>query len=68
VSIILAGEAPKTDQGVACESALDPNLRGLLDHIAVELAEEYIRLMEATAETDSGRPAADSDLPEGDAQ
>ena len=26
---------------------LDPNLRSLLDHIAAELAEEYVRLMEA---------------------
>ncbi len=26
---------------------LDPDLRALLDHVAVELAEEYIRLMEA---------------------
>jgi hypothetical protein len=61
-------DAPETDQGVARESALNPNLRGLLDHIAVELAEEYIRLMEAAAEAEGGGPAADSDLTEGDAR
>jgi hypothetical protein len=65
---MLAREAPEADQGVACESALDPNLRGLLDHIAIELAEEYIRLMEAAAESEGGEPAGDSDLTEGDAR
>jgi hypothetical protein len=33
------------DQDELC----DANLRSLLDHIAVELAEEYVRLMEAAA-------------------
>lgn len=32
---------------------LDPNLRSLLDHIAVELAQEYIRLMEVAAEAET---------------
>ena len=31
---------------------LDPNLCSLLDHIAVELAEEYVRLMEAAADAE----------------
>ena len=37
-----------TDESVA-ESATIANLAPLLDHIAAGLAEEYIRLMEATA-------------------
>jgi hypothetical protein len=36
---------------------LDPNLRALLDHVAAELATEYIRLMEAASEA-SAEPAA----------
>jgi len=35
------------------------NVRGLLDHIAAELAEEYIRLMEGAAEAEAGAPGAD---------
>lgn len=31
----------------------DDRLRALLDHIASELAEEYVRLMEATADEGS---------------
>jgi len=34
------------------EDNIEPNIRELLDHIAVELAAEYVRLMEAAAETD----------------
>jgi hypothetical protein len=33
----------------SCEAAFIPEFRELLDHIAVELAEEYVRLMEAAA-------------------
>jgi hypothetical protein len=31
------------------DSAIDPRIRPLLDHVASELAREYIRLMEAAA-------------------
>lgn len=37
------------EQEVAAAERVDPNLRPLLDHIAAELAQEYIRLMEAAA-------------------
>ncbi len=33
---------------------LDRSLRELLDHIAVELAQEYVLLMEAASEAESG--------------
>lgn len=41
---------------------VDPKLRPLLDHIAAELAQEYIRLMEAAAneETAGSLPVADA--------
>lgn len=42
-------------QAVAQETvenpAIDPRLKPLLDHAACELAHEYIRVMEAAAET-----------------
>jgi hypothetical protein len=59
--IMLARETERVDQGQACEAALDPNVRALLDHIAAELAEEYVRLMEAAAEEE-----ADGDAIEGE--
>lgn len=34
---------------------LEPALRALLDHIAVELAHEYVRLMEAAAKKENPR-------------
>ena len=34
----------------------DPHMRSLLDHVAVELAAEYVRLMEAAAEAEATRP------------
>jgi hypothetical protein len=37
----------------ARQSNLGEDLRELLDHIAVELAEEYVRLMEAAAENEA---------------
>lgn len=40
--------APETPE-VARTEGLDTDLRALLDHIAVELAAEYVRLMEAVA-------------------
>jgi hypothetical protein len=35
------------------EPSLGEGLRELLDHIAVELAEEYVRLMEAAAQNET---------------
>ena len=34
-----------------------PEIKALLDHIAVELAAEYVRLMEAAAQADGPSPA-----------
>ncbi len=34
-------------------SHIHPDVRGLLDQIAVELAEEYVRLMEAAADAEA---------------
>jgi len=45
MSIMLAAKG----QEVAGTERIDPDLRPLLDHIAAELAQEYIRLMEAAA-------------------
>ena len=39
---------PTADRGHQARE-IEPNIRSLLDHIAVELAEEYVRLMEAAA-------------------
>lgn len=44
IIMLVAGE-----QQVAGAEQIDPDLRPLLDHIAAELAQEYIRLMEAAA-------------------
>lgn len=63
---MVAREIPKVDQAAASTSTLDPNLCGLLDHIAVELAEEYIRLMEAAAEAELSEPEPDMDSIGGD--
>ena len=52
--IMLAPEAQRVDQCQECEASLAPSIRALLDHIAAELAEEYVRLMERAAEADGG--------------
>ena len=49
MSIMLAAR----EHEVAGEEIVDPQLRPLLDHIAAELAQEYIRLMEAAAQTET---------------
>ncbi|HUA44568.1 MAG TPA: hypothetical protein VMA77_05030 [Solirubrobacteraceae bacterium] len=49
MSIMLAAG----EQGVVGAEEADLALRPLLDHIAVELAQEYIRLMEAAADNDA---------------
>jgi predicted transcriptional regulator len=45
MSIMLVAGEPE----VAGAVRVDPDVRALLDHIAAELAQEYIRLMEAAA-------------------
>jgi hypothetical protein len=50
MSIMLAAE----EQQLAGAERVDPALRPLLDHIAAELAREYIRLMEAAANEEAG--------------
>jgi hypothetical protein len=46
--MLVAGE-----HEVGGEERIHPDLRPLLDHIAAELAQEYIRLMEATANAET---------------
>jgi hypothetical protein len=46
--MLVAGE-----QKVGGAGRVDPDLRPLVDHIAAELAQEYIRLMEATADAEA---------------
>lgn len=50
MSIIMSTAIP---QAATCEthphSPIDPRLKPLLDHIASELADEYVRLIEAAA-------------------
>jgi hypothetical protein len=41
------------EQKVDGAEQVDPALRPLLDHIAAELAQEYIRLMEAAANAEA---------------
>jgi hypothetical protein len=59
MSIIVSTSLPQASDGPdgGQQAPLDPNLRALLDHVAAELATEYIRLMEAAAEA-SPEPAA----------
>lgn len=45
--------AASAKRAEARESNLDEGHRELLDHIAVGLAEEYVRLMEAAAENEA---------------
>lgn len=50
MSIIMSAAAEtRGDEEQAAVPAIDPSLTSLLDLIAVELAKEYIRLMEAAA-------------------
>ena len=63
---MLARETPNVDQAAASAPMLDPKLCSLLDHIAVELAEEYVRLMEAAADAELGAPGPSVDSIGGD--
>ena len=54
MSIIMApGNTSLASTAPPYDAELTPEFRELLDHIAVELAEEYVRLMEAAAKTHS---------------
>jgi len=57
MSIMLAAKVHE----VAGAERLDPTLRSLLDHIAAELAQEYIRLMEAAANVETAVSSSATD-------
>ncbi len=60
MSIIMDARAKQPgDNAKVPAGGLDPGLRALLDHVAAELAEEYIRLMEASVEAGGTDTAAD---------
>jgi hypothetical protein len=63
---MLIREARSVNPAAAGTVAFDPNVRSLLDHIAAELAEEYIRLMEAAAARELGASGADGAATGGD--
>jgi hypothetical protein len=50
------------EEEVAGTGRVDPDLRPLLDHIAAELAQEYIRLMEAAADEESAASLSVADV------
>ena len=45
----------------AHEATLDPAIRALLDHIAAELAAEYLRLMKEAAESNGAQMNAEDE-------
>ena len=53
---------PAGEQQADGAERIDPDLRPLLDHIAAELAQEYIMLMQAAADAEIAAciPAADA--------
>lgn len=54
MSIIMGSATSAVTAGVAAQTdSFAPAVRELLDHIAVELAEEYVRLMEAAVDADA---------------
>jgi hypothetical protein len=57
MSIIMSCSEPML--GTARANGSDLSIRELLDHIAVELAHEYVRLMERSADVDTGNRSAD---------
>lgn len=50
MSIIMPGTAQSAKASGPATPASDVGLRNLLDHVAAELAAEYVRLMEAAAD------------------
>lgn len=57
MSIMSAAE----DHELARVERLDPGLRALLDHVAAELAQQYIRLMEAAASCETAAAVSATD-------
>lgn len=55
--IVLASSSSASRERADRAPLIDPGLRELLDHIAVELAEEYVRLMEAAAKAEESAPS-----------
>lgn len=57
MSIIMANaRASLADSPAPRDNGVAPEIQELLDHIAVELAEEYVRLTEAAAEAETEDP------------
>ena len=54
--MILARDAPENPHTQHRTQQFRPGIKELLDHIAVELAAEYVRLMEAAAEAGERSP------------
>lgn len=54
IIVACAGTSATAAANLRSGAHIHPDVRGLLDHLAVELAEEYVRLMEAVA--DAERP------------
>ena len=50
--IMVSASAICTRTAQSCGTEFTPEFQELLDHIAAELAEEYVRLMEAAAEAE----------------
>lgn len=62
MSIIMEGAGTSSIRTAqSCEAEFTPEFRELLDHIAVELAEEYVRLMEAAARADTEHQQREED-------
>ncbi len=54
---VLAAHASRNSHSqVQSGAQFEPGIKELLDHIAVELAAEYVRLMEADAQADDPSP------------
>ena len=58
MSIIMLGSQPTAPSAAATDRP-EVSIRELLDHIAVELAHEYVRLMEGAAEAESNHEKAE---------
>ena len=59
--IVLVPDGPRILWAQEHSSLLDPKVRDLLDHIAAELAAEYVHLMEAAAEAGASSPSNDAE-------
>ena len=54
--IMMAGSAQENPRSQHRSQQFAPGIKELLDHIAVELAAEYVRLMDATAQASQHSP------------